>query len=124
MLQLRVAGAPERHAEGERHEQRPRRLHLLGVLANEADRRRGDPRVLESSREHTAGVRAVRSGGRDQGHVDTLVAQAAADLGAGFALDPRDLALGAHERIAAGPEPAELAPGDQLAQTIDRKARC
>src|SRR5262249_3797081 len=63
----------------------------------------------------------VRSGGRDEGDVDTLVTQAAADLGAGLALDPRDLTLRAHERIAARPERAELAPRDQFAQSIDRE---
>src|SRR5262245_49622718 len=119
MLKLGVVGAAKRHAERKRHEQGPRRLHLLGVLSGGTGRRRGDARLLQGSGQHTAGVRAVRSGGRDEGEVHTLVTQAAADRGAGLALDPRDLTLRAHEGIAARPEPAQLAPRDQLAQPID-----
>jgi hypothetical protein len=81
MLQLGIVGAPERHPERERHEERPRRLHLLGVLADETDRRRRNTRLLQRSGQHTPGVGAVRSGRRDQGHVDTLLAKTSPDLG-------------------------------------------
>src|SRR5262245_6617681 len=104
MLQLGVVGTTERHTEWKRYEEGPGRLDLLGVLSDETDRRRSDTHLLQRSGQHTAGVRAVRSGGRDEGDVHTLVTQAAADLGAGLALDSRDLALRAHKRIAARPE--------------------
>src|SRR6266508_3696780 len=121
VLQLRVVGAPEGVAEGEGHKERPRRLHLLGVLTHEAYRGRGDARELQGAGQHTTGVRAVRSGRGDEGHVHTLGREPPADFGTGLALDAGGLALGAHERVAVGRQPTELAPRDQLAQPVDRE---
>src|SRR6266581_918555 len=121
MLQLRIFGTPERVAERERHPERARRLHLFGVLTHQADRRRGDARGFEDARQHTAGVRAVRSRRGDERRVHAVGHEPPGHFGTGLALDARDLALGAHERVVARPEPAELAPRDQLAQTVDRE---
>src|SRR6266850_4565124 len=121
MLQLRIFGPPERVAERERHPERARRLHLLGVLTHQADRRRGDARGFEDARQHTAGVRAVRSRRGDERRVHAVGHEPPGHFGTGLALDAHDLALGAHERVVARPEPAELAPRDQLAQTVDRE---
>ena len=42
VLALWIVRAAERVAEGKRHEERARRLHLLRVLSDHADRGRGD----------------------------------------------------------------------------------
>ena len=122
MLEHGVVRATQRVAEGERHEEGAGRLHLLRVLADHADRRGRDALGLERSRQHTAGVRAEGSGRRDQRDLDALVAQASADLGAGLLLDALEIPLRAHERVVMRPRAAQLAPRDQLAEAVHRKA--
>src|SRR5262245_11844910 len=121
MLQRRIVRPAERVTEGERNPERARRLHLLGVLTHEADRRRGDAGGFQDTRQHTAGVRAVRSRRRDERQVHALVDQTPGGFGTRLPFDARDLPLGAHERVVIGPEPAELASRDQLAQPVDRE---
>ena len=41
------------------------------------------------------------------------------DLGPGLRLDPREIALGAHERVVVGRDTTQLAARDQLAQPVD-----
>ena len=80
MLQLGIIGSTERMAEGKRHEEGTRRLHLLRVLPHHADRRRGDALLLQGASQHTSGVRAEGSGRRDERHVRALLAQTPANL--------------------------------------------
>ena len=82
-------GPPSAWPNGKRHEERARRLHLLSMLPHEADRRRGDALRLERTGEHTSGVRAERSRGRDEGRVHALLDEPPADFRPGLALDAR-----------------------------------
>src|SRR6266853_3426857 len=99
MLKIRIARAAQRVAEGERYEEGAGRLGLLGVLAHHADGGGGDALGFERAGQHTSGVRAEGAGRRDQGHVDALVAEAAADLRPGLLLDALQVPLRAHERV-------------------------
>ncbi len=121
MLQRGVVRPPERVAEGKRHEQRARRLHLLGVLAHQADRARGDAVGFERTGEHTNGVRAERSGRGHDGDVHALVAKAPGGLRTRLSFEADEVTLRAHERVISRSQPAELRASDELADTVDRK---
>ena len=80
---------------------------------------------LERPRQHTTGVRAEESGGRDERGLHALLAQAAAHLGAGRGLDTREIALRARmNEVVVGSETAQLPARHQLAQPVDGERGC
>ncbi len=54
----------------ERHEQRPRRAHAYGDLAQELDSHRGDSVAFQFSSYQAHGLIAERSDGYQQGNID------------------------------------------------------
>jgi hypothetical protein len=72
LLKGRVVRRTKRPPQFERHPQRARRLSVLGLRPNQADRDRRDPLFLQIMPERAHGARAERSNRREDDGVDPV----------------------------------------------------